>query len=483
MNHDRMPLFEALEEYKNSRIVSFDVPGHKKGKSSSELVELFGEKTIKIDANSMKSLDFLAHPVSCIKEAEELMADAFGADHAFMMVGGTTSSVQAMIMSCIKDGEKLIMPRNVHKSAINALILIGGIPVYVNPGIDEKIGISLGMNTEDVIKTMDENPDAKAIFVNNPTYFGICSDLKSIIKEAHKRGMLVLSDEAHGTHFYFNDNLPDGAISLGADMACVSMHKTGGSLTQSSVLLLNEKNIKADYVRTIINLTQTTSASYLLMGSLDIARRNLATKGKEIFDHVLELCTYARDEINKIDGYYSFADELIDNKYIYDYDKTKLCIFTKDIGLAGVEVYDILRDVYDIQMELGDLGVTLAIVSVGDTKFQIERLVASLAEIKRRFAKDPSGMFVQEYVHPVVDTSPKVAFYADKKFMDIDKAIGEISGEFVMAYPPGIPIIAPGERITQKVYEYVQYSKEKGCLLIGTEDLDINKIKVVVKEK
>ena len=184
------------------------------------------------------------------------------------------SAVQAMIMTVCKTGEKIIMPRNVHRSAINALVVSGAIPVYVNPGVNKELGIPLGMSVEDVKKAIKENPDAKAVLVNNPTYYGICSNLKEITELAHEHGMYVLVDEAHGTHFYFGENMPISAMEAGADMAAVSMHKTGGSLTQSSFLLLN-CDLNVGYVRQIINLTQTTSGSYLLMSSLDLARRDL----------------------------------------------------------------------------------------------------------------------------------------------------------------------------------------------------------------
>ena len=208
----------------------------------------------------MKPLDNLCHPVSVIKEAEELAADAFGASHAFLMVGGTTSAVQTMILACCKKGDKIILPRNVHRSAINAMVLCGAKPVYVNPDVDQRLGISLGMKREDVIQAIEDNPDAVAVFVNNPTYYGICSDLKAIVKAAHAKGMKVLADEAHGTHFYFGKDLPVSAMEAGADIASVSMHKSGGSLTQSSFLLTGE-GMQPGYVRQIINLTQTTSGS------------------------------------------------------------------------------------------------------------------------------------------------------------------------------------------------------------------------------
>lgn len=233
----KAPIYEALQKYKAIRMVPFDVPGHKQGKGNPQLTEFLGEKCLSVDVNSMKSLDNLVHPISVIKEAEELAADAFGAQHAFFMVNGTTAAVQSMIMSVCKQNDKIIMPRNVHRSAINALIISGAIPIYVNPGINKQLGIPLGMSIAEVKKAIEENPDAKAIFVNNPTYYGICSDLRSITVLAHHYNMYVLVDEAHGTHFYFGENMPVSAMAAGADMAAVSMHKTGGSLTQSSFLL------------------------------------------------------------------------------------------------------------------------------------------------------------------------------------------------------------------------------------------------------
>ena len=478
-DQSRAPIFEALERYKSMRIVPFDVPGHKRGKGNPELTKFLGEKCLTVDVNSMKPLDNLCHPVSVIKEAEELAARAFGAQHAFFMVNGTTSAVQSMIMSVCKRGDKIIMPRNVHRSAINALIISGAVPVYVNPSINKQLGIPLGMSVADVKKAIEQNPDANAVLVNNPTYYGICSDLRTITKLAHQHGMKVLVDEAHGTHCYFGENLPVSAMAAGADMAAVSMHKTGGSLTQSSFLLSNHPDLHQGYIRQIINLTQTTSGSYLLLSSLDLSRRNLALHGKEIFARVKELAQYAREEINKLGGFYAFSSELIDGDAIFDFDTTKLSVHTRDIGLAGIEVYDLLRDEYDIQIEFGDIGNILAIISVGDNMFVMERLISAMAEIKRIYQKDKAGMYDHEYINPEVVMTPQEAFYAAKHAMPIEQSAGQICSEFVMCYPPGIPILAPGERITQEILDYIAYAKEKGCFLTGTEDIHIENINVV----
>lgn len=472
------PLFHALSEHKLNRIVHFDVPGHKGGRGNKELTDFLGEACLRSDVNSMKPLDNLCHPVSVIKESQVLAAQAFKASEAFFMVGGTTSAVQAMIMSCCFPGDKIIMPRNVHRSAINTLVVCGAAPVYINPGINKQLGISLGMKLSDLKDAISENPDAKAIFINNPTYYGICSNLEDVVSLAHKHDMKVLVDEAHGTHFYFGDNLPAPAMASGADMSAVSMHKTGGSLTQSSMLLTGE-NIDADYVRQIINLTQTTSSSYLLLSSLDIARKNLYLNGKEIFKKTLKFAEYARDEINQIGGYYAYCSELINGDDVFDFDKTKLSIYTRDIGLAGIEVYDILRDEYNIQIEFGDIGNILAIISAGDKEQEIERLISALSEIKRLYQKDKIGTLNYEYINPELMLTPQKAFYSNKKQMLISQSAGRICGEFVMSYPPGIPILAPGELITEDIINYINYAKEKNCLLTGTRDMEVNYICVV----
>lgn len=474
----RAPIYEALEEFKSRRVVPFDVPGHKRGRGNPELVKLFGEKCVGLDVNSMKPLDNLCHPVSVIRDAEQLAAEAFGAENAFLMVGGTTSAVQSMILSVCKAGDKIILPRNVHKSAINALVLCGAIPVYVNPETNNMLGISLGMEVSQVEKAIKENPDAVAVLVNNPTYYGICSDLRSIVKLAHEHGMKVLADEAHGTHLYFGKGLPVSAMAAGADMASVSMHKSGGSLTQSSILLLNQ-GVNADYVRQIINLTQTTSASYLLLASLDISRRNLALRGEESFDKVVKMAEYAREEINSIGGYYAYGRDLVNGGSIYDYDVTKLSVYTLGNGLAGIEVYDLLRDEYDIQIEFGDICNILAYISIGDRIQDIERLVGALADIERLYKKDKTGMLAGEYIAPQVIVSPQKAFYSEKVSLPVRQAAGRICGEFVMCYPPGIPIVAPGEMITQEIVEYIIYAKEKGCSMQGTEDPKVENLMVL----
>lgn len=472
------PIYDAIKRYIENRIVSFDVPGHKQGKGHKALVDALGSQCVSMDLNSSKALDNLTSPTTSIREAEELAAEAFNAGHAFFILNGTTAAVQNMIFYCCTKGDKIILPRNVHKSVINALIITGAEPIYVTPGVNPELGISLGMSVKDVEKAIKENPTAKAIFVNNPTYYGVCSNLKEIVRVAHAAGMLVIVDEAHGTHFYFGEDLPISAMDAGADISAVSVHKTGGSLTQSSILLISKK-IDAEEMRQVINLTQTTSGSYLLMVSLDVARKNLFENGKEIFKKVRNLADYARMEINKIGGYKAFGKEIIDGDAAFAFDETKLSIHTRAMGLAGIEVYDLLRDEYGIQIEFGDIGNILAIISVGDRELEIERLLGALSEIYRRFRKEPMNMLEHEYIEPTLVTSPQRAFYAKKRSVLMTESAGKVSAELVMAYPPGIPILAPGELITEEIIEYVLYAKDKGCAMMGTKDPTMKNIETL----
>ncbi|QVK18121.1 aminotransferase class I/II-fold pyridoxal phosphate-dependent enzyme [Mycoplasmatota bacterium] len=480
LDQNKAPIYLALKKLIEDDTIPFDVPGHKRGRGNALLQEFIGSRTCEYDVNSSKTIDYAMHPTGVIREAEKLMAEAFGADDAFLMVNGTTSAVQAMVMAACMEGEKIILPRNVHKSAINALILSGAIPVYINPGVNHKFGISLGISVLDVKQTIEENPDAKAIFIINPTYYGICSNIKEIVKIAHEYEMLVLVDEAHGTHLYFGENSPCGGMQLGADMCALSLHKTGGSLTQSSVLLVRNEKINPHYVRNIINITLTTSSSYLLLTSLDLARKQLVEKGKEMVNRATELANYARNEIEKIGGYIVFSRELINGDTIFDYDVTKLSINVSNIGLSGFEMGSILRDEYHILIEYGDANNFMCIISLGDTIENIDKLVAALKDIKGKYQSDKKKGAKAEFILPEVSISPREAFYARKMPVLFTESEGFVSGEFVMCYPPGIPVIAPGEVISKDAIEYIIYSKEKGSLITGPEDLTNEFINILV---
>ncbi len=481
-NQNNTPLLDGLYEYQKKRIVGFDVPGHKQKKINKALIDVFSYQTLALDFNASKALDNLANPLGIIAQAQQLAADLFRAKHAYFIVNGTSLAVMVMIMSVAKKGEKIILPRNVHKSVINALVLSGINRIYINPQVDKQLGIGLAMDVKDIKDTIIKHPDAKAIFVNNPTYYGVCADLKSIVSLAKESNMHVIVDEAHGTHFYFSDELPISAMDAGATMSSVSMHKTGGSLTQSSMILINE-DMDKDHVLSIINLLQTTSPSYLLMASLDIARKELALFGKEQVSKILQMSEYARKEINNMDGYYAFSKEKANQPGFYDFDRTKLSVHTYNAGLSGLQVYEKLRDEYDIQVEFGDLSNILAIVSFGDRYLDIERLLAALSDIKGNTPNLEKDRLFYEYFHPVCVLSPTDAYNANKESVLKEQSIGKICGESIMAYPPGIPIVSYGELITKKVIDVIDYIQANHGFLMGAKDSSLSYIQVVKEQE
>ena len=303
----------------DDNVTPFHVPGHKHGEGLTEFREYLGDKVFQMDVNGMDDLDYINNPTGVIFEAEELLANAYGAQSSFFLVNGSTSGIQAMILSTCKQGSKIILPRNAHKSTIGAIILSGAIPVYVQPEINTELGIAMGVSTAFIKEAIIENPHADAVFVINPTYYGVVSDLRSIVRLSHQKGMPVLVDEAHGAHMPFHDDFPLTAMDAGADMSTISLHKTGGSLTQSSALLLKNQ-FDRKKVREALDLTYTSSASYLLLCSLDIARKQLVIKGKELLEETLSLTRWARKEINKIEGLYAFGREIIGTPGCYNFD-------------------------------------------------------------------------------------------------------------------------------------------------------------------
>ena len=470
--HAETPIYTGLDHYSKSGIIHFDVPGHKKN-PASPLAEAFGERIALLDANSTKELDILSNPTGIINKAERLMAEAYGSDYAFMLVNGSTFGVLTMIMSACGPKDKIIMPRNVHKSAVNGVILSGALPVFIDPEIDPEYGITNGITYNAVKEAIKENPDVKGIFLINPTYFGTVSDLKAIVKLAHRHGIPVLVDEAHGSHFPFHPDLPDAAMRIGADLSTVSVHKTGGSLTQTSVLLLKEELISKEKVRTIINLMQTTSASYLLLASLDLARKHLVLNGKKIWGELLPLCEKAKAEIGKIPGLSVISrDDYVNGKEIYDYDETKLVVRVNELGLTGFEVYDLFKTKYNIQLELAEAYVVLAITGPGDTEDNLTLLVNAFKDLSREYyGKKPpfripiSGLFER----PKTVVAPRDAFYGVKKSVPIREASGEISGESIMIYPPGIPLVIPGERLTDQIIEHYNFYIEQNCMIMNDD--------------
>lgn len=486
MDHRQTPLFSALKQHAERNPVQFHIPGHKKGLGTDpEFREFIGDNALSIDLINIAPLDDLHQPTGVIEQAQKLAADAFGADHTFFSVQGTSGAIMTMILSVCSPGDKLIVPRNVHKSVMSAIIFSGAKPVFVSPAQDENLGIDHGITTSSVRRALERHPDAKGVLVINPTYFGVCANLKEIVDLAHSFDVPVLVDEAHGVLIHFHPELPMSAMQAGADMAATSVHKLGGSMTQSSVLNLNTKNgyINPYRVQTIISMLTTTSTSYILLASLDTSRRNLALNGFEMAKQTIELAEQARRAINEIPGLYCFGNDILGSEAAYDHDPTKVTIHVRHLGVTGYETENWLREHYNIEVELSDMYNILCLVTPGDTQDSINILLEALQALSDKFYPDGqvNEMIVKIPEIPQLSLIPRDAFYADTEVIPFKESAGRIIAEFIYVYPPGIPILLPGEVITQENIDYIVDHVEVGLPVKGPEDRYINQVKVIVE--
>ncbi|WP_315613117.1 aminotransferase class I/II-fold pyridoxal phosphate-dependent enzyme [Alkalihalobacillus sp. MEB130] len=481
------PLFTGVRKHAEKQPIQFHIPGHKQGKGMDpEFSQFIGENALSIDLINIEPLDDLHHPHGIIKEAQELAAEAFGADHTFFSVQGTSGAIMTMIMSVCGPGDKIIVPRNVHKSIMSAIIFSGATPIFIHPEIDPELGISHGITTDSVEKALNSHPDAKGLLVINPTYFGISGNLRKIVEIAHSYDVPVLVDEAHGVHIHFHDQLPISAMQAGADMAATSVHKLGGSMTQSSILNVKEGIVSAKRVQSIISMLTTTSTSYLLLSSLDVARKQLATKGEELIGNVITLAETTRARINDLAGITCVGEEILGTKATFDMDPTKLIITVKDLGISGHEAEVWLREHYSIEVEMSDLYNILCIVTLGDTQEKMDILVNALTHLsttKATTVKNNQSSSVYVPNIPTLALSPRDAFYAETEFVPFSESAGRIIAEFVMVYPPGIPILIPGEIVTEDNLSYIEENLKNGLPVQGPEDVTFQTLRVIKEHR
>jgi arginine decarboxylase len=481
------PLFTSLVEHSKKNPVQFHIPGHKKGQGMDpEFREFIGHNALSIDLINIAPLDDLHHPKGMIKKAQALAAKAFGADHTFFSVQGTSGAIMTMVMSVCGPGDKILVPRNVHKSVMSAIIFSGAKPIFIHPEIDPVLGISHGMTIASVKHALEAHPDAKGLLVINPTYFGFAADLKQIVDIAHSYNVPVLVDEAHGVHIHFHEDLPLSAMQAGADMAATSVHKLGGSLTQSSILNVKEGLINVKHVQSIISMLTTTSTSYILLASLDVARKRLATEGKALLTQTIALAQDIRRAVNNIDMLYCPGEERLGTDATFDFDPTKLIISVKDLGITGHDAERWLREKHNIEVEMSDLYNILCIITLGDTEEEAALLIAALRDLSSTFQAKTDGkveIAAQVPDIPVLALSPRDAFYSETEIVPFEEAAGRIIAEFVMVYPPGIPIFTPGEIITQDNLDYIQKNMEAGLPVQGPEDMELKTLRVIKEYK
>ncbi len=483
MDISRIPILESLISYREEGAAPFHMPGHKRGGVYEKMgFNFICGDLLALDTTEVPGVDNLHCPEGAVLKAQRLAAKAFGADHSFFLVNGTTSGIYAMIMASANPGDKVIVPRNCHRSVYGAIILGRLVPVYIEPEIDRELGIAMGIKPDIVESALDQNKDAKAVVITNPTYCGACSDLMKIAEITHNREALFLVDEAHGSHFSFNDRLPISALKAGADMAAQSIHKTLPSMTQSSMLHVRSDRVDIEKLKLFMQLAQTTSPSHILLASLDAARAVMQEKGRELLDDIIDWSNWARNELNNIPGLYCLASDRIGRYGISDIDPTRITVNLGAAGISGTEAYAMLRKDFNIQMEMADLYNIVAITSIGDRRSDYEKMVSALKSLVTKIAEKSRTIVPGIFPHPAeLSIMPWEAIYCETEQVGINESVGKICGEMIIPYPPGIPVIMPGEMITQEAKEYLRLCVEQGIKISGAFDNKLDKVRIIKK--
>jgi arginine/lysine/ornithine decarboxylase len=458
-----------------SRKVSFHTPGHKSGKGISTRFRKFvGPRIFSIDLTTLDEVDSLQNPTGVIKEAQELAAKAAGADRSYFLVNGTTVGNHAMVAATTGPGDRVLIARNCHRSVLTGLIMSGATPVFFQPTFDRDLKLTLNVTFETVKASIDANPGCRALLITSPNYYGLCADIEKIIPYAREKGLMVFVDEAHGPHLKFNPKLPTCALEAGADMCVQSTHKIVGGMTQASMLHARAERVNIDDVTNTLKLLQTTSPSYILMASLDLARMQMATEGKKLLNRTIKLAEDARAQINAIPGVACFTKDRAQQAGMADMDVTKLTITVADMGLSGYHVSQMLNIRFGIQVEMADPFHVLVIVSIGDRQDDLNRLVDALRTIAAETGLQ-GVLLPLDRVHPPVLTNrfamtPRDAFYSDSELVNVKDSVGRVSTEIVTVYPPGIPLLVPGEEISQDALDYLQNMAGLGAIIDGLNE-------------
>ncbi|HXM17296.1 MAG TPA: aminotransferase class I/II-fold pyridoxal phosphate-dependent enzyme [Candidatus Tumulicola sp.] len=492
LNQRRTPYFDVLQDYVTSGTTPFHTPGHKQGIGMHPLMRDFiGDNVLAIDLTQVGNLDDLANPTGPLKEAHALAAAAWGADFTYFLVNGSTAGNQAMLMTALRPGDTVLLPRNSHKSATSALIMSAARPVYMQPEVDEELHIDHCVTPLTVEKALQEHPEAKAVFITSPTYYGASAELAAIKEIAHKHDKLFLVDEAWGPHLHFHPELPPSATSIGADACVNSTHKLLSGMSQASMIHVCGPRIDQGRLKSTLRIFQSTSPNLVLLASLDVARMQMATQGEALLGGTLALARQARKRLNAIAGIYCMGADQIGRPGIAGYDETRIVITVKKLGYTGYEADQILRNRYNVQVELADLFNVVALVSIGTTQDHIDRLVNAVSEMAREDRPidiySPTGVLEdrlkkKSYQMPPIPelaVTPREAFLSDHVEVPFKKSAGSVCAEVVTPYPPGIPILCPGERITNDIIEYLRLELKAGVHIQGPVDPKLRTIRVL----
>ncbi len=467
------PILEALIELMKEDHVSFHFPGHK---SKNSLIE-WGKYIPHIDTTETEGMDNLLEPRGIIKESQELAAKVFGAKATYYAVNGSTGSNYISMATITKPGDKVLVQRNSHKSIYNGMILNRLNPIYLYPNYNERYHILTGLYPEDIDKAIQENPDIKAVIITSPDYYGVCSDIEEIARVVHKYNKILMVDEAHGAHMVFSDKAPISALEAGADIVVHSTHKTLPSFTQTSMIHVGSDRIDLNKLRDRYTLFTTTSPSYIFTLSNEIAAAYMDGEGRDKLSHNIELIDKVIKRLNAIDRVFVFTGDK-DDKTIHEKDNTKL-LFRID-GIKGSRVKKILREDYNIRLEMADYYYGLALTTVMNDEDDFEKLIFAIEDIAKKAPYEELNQISIKMPTPIMRMGIHDSYYAQKEVVNLEDSIGRISATSVIPYPPGIPLIVPGEEITKDLYHHILSIMENGLEIVGL--MGYNKEQIVVIE-
>jgi arginine decarboxylase len=484
-DQQRAPFVESLRRARALDGISFHMPGHKYTPDLlPEMVALFGEEVFRSDLNECDpGVDYLHAAKGALAEAQHLAAELIGAEHTFFLINGSTVGNQVALMAAVSDGQPVLIPRASHRSVYAALILSGAVPVYIPPVIHPDVGFPLGVDLEVVDQLLAAHPDIRAIHVTSPNYYGYLSDVAALVERAHARAMPLLVDEAHGAHLPYHPALPRSAVQHGADVVVQSAHKTIGALTQAALLHIQGDRVPLSRLQHLLALLQSSSPSVLLTASLDAARQQMAREGQTRLTTVLQLAATARETIRQIPGLWCYGDELIGSYGIAAHDPTKLVIRVRETGMNGTAFAARLSDCYGITVEFADMQHLIASITIADDEARVERLLAGLrgvAAMGEPTADRPLAASVPQLPPiPPLALNPRQATFAPSRVIPLEAAVDAICAEQIMPYPPGIPLVMPGEVLTAEMIAYLRDLLAAHIRIVGPQDTTLRTVRVM----
>lgn len=468
----KTPIIDMLKSFRERAPEYFCIPSHHMGAGTgSAFKDIIGD-ALAYDVTETPLTDDLHEPEGAIKEAEELAAELFGARRTFFLVNGTTCANEAMLTASACEGEKVLVARNCHKSVLMGLIISGAVPVFIEPEKCSEFGTFGSLSPEKAQRAFEENPGIKALMLTSPTFYGIASDLEKLAEICHRYNALLLVDEAHGAHFNFSDRLPKTALLSGADMAAQSIHKTLGSMTQSSMLHVNGGDINR--VDEALKIVQSTSPFYILMASLDGARHSMAVNGKGLVSNMADTAEYIRERLDRLGNVRCL--DTADGKNVFALDRARL-VFSIS-GISGFKLADRLLHEYSICTEMADSRSVIAVIGHADTKRSADRLIEAVKKISSEAVPAPELPFRFPDIPPMAET-PRKAFFAPSRRINFKDAVGMVSAEMIAPYPPGIPVIYPGEIITEDIHSFIAEAVENHQHIHGFSDKTMKTIKII----